>query len=159
MHTQATSKFFKSSWFINQIAVIAHGGTCLLLWSILRSCCFYGVRRDSLLLSVDAHSSLYIVKRLVTYSTIFLNRKSIKHGKDVIVLPLNAVLLRYFRDAIGTNLISFSTETLLAPMFWHRAFSSSLWGPSVPGSTRTKSFCNYWSCHWMLIASDLQGCL
>lgn len=101
----------------------------------------------------------HIVKRLVTYLTIFLNRKSIKHVKDVIVWLLNAVLQRYFRDAIGTNLISFSTETLLAPMFWHRAFSSSLWGLSVPGSTRTKSFCNYWSCHRMLIASDLQGCL
>lgn len=37
MNTQATSKSFKSLWFINQIAVIAHGGMCFLLWSILRS--------------------------------------------------------------------------------------------------------------------------
>lgn len=58
-----------------------------------------------------------LVKCLVTYLTIFLSRKSIKHGKDVIVLPLNVVLQVYFRDAIGTNLISFSSETLLAPMF------------------------------------------
>lgn len=103
--------------------------------------------------------SFRLVKRLVTYLPIFLSRKSIKHGKDVIVLPLNAVLQVCFRDAIGTNLIYFSCETLLSPMFWHCVFSSSLWGRSVPGNTRTKSFCNYWSCHRMLIASDLQGCL
>lgn len=37
MHTQAKSKFLKSSLLINQITVIAHGGTCFLLWSIVRS--------------------------------------------------------------------------------------------------------------------------
>lgn len=51
IHTQATSKFFKSLWFINQIAVIAHCGMCFLLpllW-LGETVCF---------LSMDTHSFL-----------------------------------------------------------------------------------------------------